>query len=71
MSPLVLGEILGVFVDTLPADAKYPVEYYENLRLPTQIQLSERRKPFSQFFLRFLESTSNFKHFEEKDDGHS
>ena len=71
MSPLVLGEILGVFVDTLPADAKYPVEYYDNLRLPTQIQLSERRKPFSQFFLRFLESTSNFKHFEEKDDGHS
>ena len=71
MSPLVLGEILGVFVDTLPADAKYPVEYYENLRLPTQIQLSERRKPFSQFFLRFLEPTSNFKHFEEKDDGHS
>ena len=71
MSPLVLGEILGVFVDTLPADAKYPVEYYENLRLSTQIQLSERRKPFSQFFLRFPESTSNFKHFEEKDDGHS
>ena len=71
MSPLVLGEILGVFVDTLPADAKYPVEYYDNLRLPTQIQLSERRKPFSQFFLRFLESTSNFKHFEQKDDGHS
>ena len=46
MSPLVLGETLGVFVDTLPADAKYPVEY-------------------------FLDSTSNFKHFKEKDDGHS
>ena len=71
MSPLLLGEILGVFVDTLPADAKYPVKYYENLRLPIQMILCEKRKPFSQFFLSFLESTSNFKHFEEKDDGHS
>ena len=26
MSPLVIDEILGVFVDTLSADAKYPVE---------------------------------------------
>ena len=71
MSPLVLGEILGVFVDTLPADDKYPVEYYENLRLPIQMQLSEKGKPFSEFFVRFQESTSNFKHFEGKDDGHS
>ena len=47
MSSLVLGEILGVFVDTLPADAKYPVEYYENLRLPIQMQVSEKRRPFS------------------------
>ena len=54
MSPLVLGEILGVFVETLPADAKCPVEYYENLRLPIEMQLSEKRKPFSQLFLRFL-----------------
>ena len=30
MSPLVLGEIFRVFVDTLRANAKYLVEYYEN-----------------------------------------
>ena len=36
-----------------------------------QIQLSEKRKTFSQFFVLFLESTSNFKHFEIKEDGHS
>ena len=71
MFPLVLGEILGVFVDTMPADGKYPAECYENLRVPIQIQLSEKRKLFSQFFVQFLESTSNFKHFENKDDGHS
>ena len=37
MSPLVLGEIFGVFVDTFPADGKYPVEHYENLQLPIQM----------------------------------
>ena len=54
MSPLVLGEIFCVFVDTLPADSKYPVEHYVDLRLPIQMQLSEKRKPFSQFFIWFL-----------------
>ena len=50
MSPLVLGEIFGVFVDTLPADAKHPLEHYENLWLLIQMHLSEKRKPFSQIF---------------------
>ena len=49
MSPLVLGEILGVFVNTLTADGKYPVQGCENLQLPIQMQLSEKRKTFSQF----------------------
>ena len=61
MSPLVLGENFGVFVDTLPADAQYPFEHYENLRLPIQMQLSEKRKIFSRFFDQFLESSSNKK----------
>ena len=42
MSPLVLGEILGVFVNTLTADGKYPVQGCENLHLPIQMQLSEK-----------------------------
>ena len=71
MSPLVLGEILDVFLDTLSVDAKYPVEYYQNLRLPIQMQLSEKRKPFSIFFVPFLESNTNFKSFEKKDNAHS
>ena len=70
MSPLVLGEILGVFVNTLTADGKYPVQGCENLQLPIQMQLSEKRKTFSEFFVPFLESTSNFKHFERKDNRH-
>ena len=71
MSPLVTDEILGVFVNTLTADGKYPVQGCENLQLPIQMQLSEKRKTFSEFFVPFLESTSNFKHFEKKDDRHS
>ena len=31
MSPLVLGEILGAFVDTLTDDGKHPVQDCENL----------------------------------------
>ena len=71
MSPLVLGQILGIFVITLTADGKYTVEHCENLKLPIQMQLSEKRKTLSQFFIPFLRSTSNFKHFETKYDGHS
>ena len=55
----------------LVADGKYPVQYCENFQLPIQMQLSEKRETFPQFFVPFLESTSNFKYFEEKGDGHS
>ena len=71
MSPLVLGEILGEFINTLTSDGKYPVRGCENLQLPIQMQLSEREKTFSPFFVPFLESTSHFKHFEKKHDFHS
>ena len=42
MSPLVLGEILRVFVDTLPENSKYPIEDWENLPLPIQMQVNEK-----------------------------
>ena len=57
MSPLVISEILEVFVNTLTADDKYPVQDCENLQLLIQMQLSEKRKTFSEFFVPFLEST--------------
>ena len=40
MSPLVLGEMIGVFVNILTADGKYPVQDCENLELSIQMQLS-------------------------------
>ena len=62
MSLLVLGEILGLSVITLTANDKYP-DKYPDLQLPIQMQLSEKRKTFSWFFIPFVESASNFKHF--------
>ena len=64
MSPLLIGEVLVVFVNRLTADGKYHVQDYENLQAPIQMQLSEKRKSFSEFFVPFHEFTSIFKHFE-------
>ena len=57
ISPLVLGEILGLFFNTLTAYDKYPVQDCENLPLPVQIQLSEKSKGIFSIFVGFLEST--------------
>ena len=62
MSPLMLGGVLGVYIDTLTANAKYPVQVCENLQLPIELQLSQKRKSFSEIFAPFLKPTSNFKH---------
>ena len=71
MSPLEFSEILGVFVKTLTANDKYLVLDWKKLPLPIPTQLSEKRKTFSEYFIAFLESTSNFKDFERKYDRHS
>ena len=65
------GEFLGVHVNILTAVEKYPVQDYKDLQLPIRMQLSEKRKTFSEFFVPFPDDTSNFKHFEIKDDRHS
>ena len=57
-----------MFVNTLSTAGRYPVHYCGNLQLPIQMQLSEKPKMFSAFFIPFLKSTSNFKHLEKKDD---
>ena len=71
MAPLVLREILGVFDNTLTDDCKYPVQYPKYLQLRTQMILSEKLTTFFQIFVPFLESLSNFKGFEKKDNRHS
>ena len=57
-----------MFCKTLTANDKYPVPECENLSPPIQIQLSLKRKRFSDFSNQFLEATSHFKSFEKKDD---
>ena len=71
MSGLVLGEILGMFVNAFTGNGKYPFQDCQNLPLPIEIQLSQKRKAFSEFFVPLLQSTTNFKHFEKKDNRHS
>ena len=61
-----ITEILGIFLNTLTAEGKYPIKDWENLPLPNQMQLSKKRKSFPQFFFPFMKCTSNFTHFEKK-----
>ena len=71
MSPLVSGEMLGLSVNTFTSDGKYNLEGCENLQLAIKMILSEKRKKKFLFFVPFLDSTSNFEHFERKHDAHS
>ena len=63
---LVLSKILRLFVNIQSDDDKYSVLYRDNLTQPIQILLSRKQKTFCQFFLAFLKSTLNFKHFQKK-----
>ena len=59
-----------MFRNTLTANEKYPVPDCVNLSSPIQMQLSLKPRIFLDFFVQFLESTSNLKHLEKKDDRH-
>ena len=65
---LLTWHILGLLVNTLAADEKYPVLNRDNLTIPIQMQLSQKQKTFSEFFAAFLKSRLNFKYFLKKDD---
>ena len=60
-----------LFRNTLTANDNYRVQDCENLPSPIQMSSSLERNFFSDLFVPFLESTSNFKHFEKKDDRHT
>ena len=66
MSPVLLGQILGMLLNRLFAEGKYPIEDWENFQFRIQMQLSETRKSFSEFFVPFMETTLRFKDFEQK-----
>ena len=60
-------QILGLLVNTLAADEKYPVPNRDNLTIAIQMELSEKQKTFSQFFAAFLKCRLNFEFFKKKD----
>ena len=43
----------------------------DNLMQPIHMQLSQKVKNFSEFFLAFSKNRLNFQHFQRKDDAHS
>ena len=59
-----------MFVNTLTADDKYFLLNRDNLTTPIRMQLSQKQKGFSQFFLAFSKSTLDFEDFEKRDDPH-
>ena len=57
-----------MFVNTLTADDKYSLLNRDNLTQQIRMQLSQKQKAFSQFFLAFSKYTLNFEDFEKRDD---
>ena len=68
---LLTCKILGLLVNRLATDEKYPFLNRDNLTIPIQLQLSEKQKNFSGFFAAILKSRLNFENFSRKDDPES
>ena len=69
-SLLVTCKVLGLLVNTLAADQKYPVLNRDNLMIPIQMQISMKQRTFPLFLTAFLKSSLNCKYFETKNEGH-
>ena len=63
ISLLEIFEILGLFVNTLTADDEYSLCKSENLPPQLKYNFFDKQKTFSESFVPFLKSTSNFKIF--------
>ena len=70
-SLLVIRKILRLFVNTLILNDEYYLLNRDNLTQPSQMQLCQKQKNFSEFFFSFLKSWRNFKHLTKKHDTHS
>ena len=67
-SLLLTCKILGLLVNTLATDEKYPVVNRDNLTTPIQMQLFQKQNKFSEFFAAFLKSRLNLDYFGKKND---
>ena len=66
-SLLLTCKILGLLVNTLGTNEKYPVFNRENLTIQIEMQLSQKQKTFPEFLPAFLKTRLNFEYFEKKD----
>ena len=60
--------MLRLFANALTADDKYSCRNMQKLLQQLQTLLSEKRKPFSVFFIAFLKCAWNLEHFEKNDE---
>ena len=60
-----------MFIKTLTVNDKHYLLNRDILTQAIQIQLSQKQKIFSEYFLAFLKSMLTFKHLPRKDDPHS
>ena len=65
-SPLVISEILKLFVNTLTAGDKYSRRNMKKFPQQVQTTLSQKEKTFSGFFFAFLKFAGNVEDFEKK-----
>ena len=63
-----IQKTLRLFVNTLTLNDKHYLLNRDDLTQPIQIQLSQKRKTFSEFIFAFSKSKVNFKHLPKKDD---
>ena len=70
-SLLLTCKILGLLVNTLATDEKYPVLNRENLTILIQKELPQKQKTFSELPAAFLKSRFTFVYFEKEHDPHS
>ena len=61
-------KILRRFVKPLTADDKYYLLNRENLLQDFEMQLSQKRKSFSDIFFQLAKFRFNFENFQKKDD---
>ena len=66
-SPIVIPEMLEVFANTFTADDKYSDQDFDYLATLNSNTILSKTKIFLKLFVQFLESTSNFKQFDKKD----
>ena len=66
-SPIVIPEMLGVFANTFTADDKYSDQDFDYFATLNSNTILSKTKIFLKLFVQFLESTSNFKQFDKKD----